>query len=239
MKNIILLIIPTLLFISCDTDSVSNYEYEYSKQESLSLNLTIQTKLIIENTNGSITITASDTTTTLQAEIRKKVKSKISESDAESHISEIKISTQQSPDDVRMSVTHPNNDDRNYEINLDIILPNNFNYYLTLGNGSIDVNAETKNINLSLGNGTVEADLVLTDNCDARITVGNGTIEFTIPNNTNSMLVASVGNGSIINNGLSFQNQQATNKTFTGKLGNGNGNIVLISGNGTITMSGN
>ena len=106
-----------------------------------------------------------------------------------------------------------------------------------MGNGSIIVNAETKNINISLGNGTAEADLVLTDNCDAGITVGNGIIDFTIPNSTNSMLVASVGNGSIINNELSFQNQQASSKTFTGKLGNGNGSIVLSLGNGTITMS--
>ncbi|MEJ2506351.1 MAG: hypothetical protein P8Y81_08820 [Ignavibacteriaceae bacterium] len=85
----------------------------------------------------------------------------------------------------------------------------------------------------------MEADLVLADNCEAGVTVGNGTINFKVPNNTNAMFVASVGNGSIVNNGLSFQNQQTTSRTFSGRLGNGNGSIVLSLGNGTITMLGN
>ena len=222
-----MIILTALLLLSgCDNDPVSSNEYEYEEQEFNTIDLTAQTELIVENTNGSI-------------EIRKKVRSKISERDAKSHISDINVSPLSGLSSVRLSVNNPSSDDRDYEINIEIILPKNFNYDLALGNGTINITSETKNINLSLGNGTVEADLVLADNCEAGVTVGNGTINFKVPNNTNAMFVASVGNGSIVNNGLSFQNQQTTSRTFSGRLGNGNGSIVLSLGNGTITMLGN
>jgi len=239
MKNIIIIILPALLLLSgCDNDPVSSNEYEYEEQEFNIIDLTTQTELIVENTNGSITILDSDTAKTIQVEIRKKVRSKISERDAKSHITDISISTQPGISSVRLSASNPSTNDRDYEINFEIILPKNFDYDLSLGNGTITITSETKNINISLGNGTVEEDLVLANNCEAGTTVGNGTISFKVSNSTNAMLVASVGNGSIVNNGLSFQNQQTTSRTFSGKLGNGSGNIVLSLGNGTITMSG-
>ncbi|MCG6913933.1 hypothetical protein LJE86_08455 [bacterium BMS3Abin03] len=240
MKYTFMIILTALLLLSgCDNDPVSSNEYEYEEQEFNTIDLTAQTELIVENTNGSITILDSDTAKTIQVEIRKKVRSKISERDAKSHISDINVSPLSGLSSVRLSVNNPSSDDRDYEINIEIILPKNFNYDLALGNGTINITSETKNINLSLGNGTVEADLVLADNCEAGVTVGNGTINFKVPNNTNAMFVASVGNGSIVNNGLSFQNQQTTSRTFSGRLGNGNGSIVLSLGNGTITMLGN
>lgn len=239
MKNIILVIVPLLLLLACEKDPVSGDEYEYEEEESLTLDVTTQTELIVENTNGSVTILGSDTAASVQIEITKKVRSKISERDAQSHISSIDISHPQSLNSISLIVSHPANDDRNYEINLDIILPNNFNYDLSLGNGTITITSGTKEISINLGNGTIESDLVLTNNCSVGFNVGNGTINLKIPGSTDAMLVASVGNGSITNNGLSFQNQQTTSKTFSGRLGNGNGNIVLSLGNGSITMSKN
>ena len=151
----------------------------------------------------------------------KKVKSKISESDAQSHLSDIDISIVDNPDYFNIEVDNPNSDDRNYEITLNIVIPKDFNHLLTLGNGNITINSTTKKLMGYLGNGNFIADVTLNDTCLAEISVGNGNLNLTIPESTNALLTATVGNGNISNNGLNFQNQQLNNNHFSGTLGNG------------------
>jgi hypothetical protein len=237
MKKYFLLIFSAFIIFSCDEDSVSSNTYESKANESHTLNLTAQIELIVQNTNGNITVTGSDTTDNLYCFITKKVRSKISESDAQSHLSEIDITIQDNADNVKIEVDNPNDDDRDYVITLDIILPNNFNNILTLGNGNISVESITKKIIANLGNGNFSSDVTLQDTCLVEVAVGNGNLALTIPGNTNALLTASVGNGNIINNGLNFQNQQISNNRFSGTLGNGVGRILLSLGNGNITMN--
>lgn len=237
MRKLLLIILFALLYWSCDENSVSVFRYEAEATESHNINLTTQTSIIIYNTNGNITIAGSDTASNLYCSILKKVESNQSESDAQSHLSDIDITVEENVSNIRFEVDHPTNDDRNYQINFDIILPNNLNYDIALGNGNITLESITKLALINLGNGNVTTDFTLGDTCTVSIAVGNGNIDFTIPDITNADLTASVGNGTISNNGLNFTNQQSSNNQFNGTLGNGAGSIALSIGNGNIGMN--
>jgi hypothetical protein len=236
MKKLLLVVLFALLYWSCNENSISVFTYESEATESHTINLITQTALIVYNTNGNIIITSSDTASNLYCDIVKKVKSDISESDAQSHIPDIDISIEENIDNIKFEVDHPMNSDRDYEISFDIVLPNNLNFEIALGNGNIILRSITKAAVINLGNGNVITDLTLEDTCAASIAVGNGNIDFTIPGNTNANLTASVGNGTISNNGLNFTNQQSSNNQLNGTLGNGAGSIALSIGNGNIGM---
>lgn len=238
MKAIAFLIFALILTIGCDEESViSSDQFESETEESKVITLVEETNLIVENTNGSISVSTSDTARNVSCSIKKKVKSRISENDAQSSLSRINITYENISSSVKIKVNHPNNDDRNYEIGLNIILPDRFNYNLSLGNGTISIITQTRNLLISLGNGSVQTNVTLLDTCFASISVGNGELNLLVPENTNAMLSASIGNGVITNNGLNFQNQMITDKKFNGILGSGTGQIILSVGNGNITMN--
>ena len=236
--RLLFLILLLFVTIGCDEDSVSSSDqFEADASETRVITLSAQTNLIVENINGIINIVASDTASNVYCDIIKKVKSRISQNDAQLHLSDITIAYSTNNADVKIFVDNPSNNDRDYETRLDVLLPGNFNHDLSLGNGNISVNSTIKRMVISLGNGNVTAEVILTDTCSTFISIGNGNLNFTIPDNTNATLLASVGNGLISNNGLNFQNQQITSRQFSGTLGNGAGNIVLSVGNGNITMN--
>jgi hypothetical protein len=237
MRKLFLLFLITALFCSCDENSVSVLSYKAESTESHTINLTTQTSLIIYNTNGIIAITSSDTTNNLYYTIVKKVESNQSESDAQSHLSDINITIEENTNNIKFDVDHPTSQDRNYLIDFDIILPDYIYHEIGLGNGNITLKSKTRLVLINLGNGNAITDLTLDDTCAVSIAVGNGNIDFTVPDTTNAFLNASVGNGTITNNGLNFTNQQSTSNQFSGTLGNGAGNITLNVGNGNIGMN--
>ena len=240
MKRIyltILFLLPIIFIISCEENSISSNKFESEEDESQVISISAQTNVIVGNTNGTVVISASDTASNIYCTIAKKVKSKISESDAKSHLSQIIIAVEKNSADIKIEVDHPKNDDREYETKLDIILPDRFNYVLNLGNGVITVKAAARTLTVNLGNGSVQADVALIDTCFVAVSLGNGNMDLKIPGNTNAKVNATVGNGIINSTGLNFQNQQITSKQFNGTLGNGAGTIVLNLGNGNISMS--
>ena len=237
MRKLFLLVLLVSLCYSCDENSVSTFRYEAEATESNSINLTTQTSLIIYDTNGNIAITSSDTASHLYYSILKKVESNQSESDAQSHLSDINITIEENTGNIKFDVDHPTSQDRNYRIDFDIILPDHIYNEIGLGNGNITLESITRLALINLGNGNAIADLTPEDTCAVSIAVGNGNIDFTVPDSTNASLTASAGNGTITNNGLNFTNQQSSNNQFSGTLGNGAGSIVLNIGNGNIGMN--
>ena len=151
MKKILLILIATLFFISCDENSLTSNTYEAEDTETHVITLSTQALLIVENTNGIITITASDTANSMYCDIVKKVISNESENDAQSHLQDIDISISRNSADVKFEVDHPMNTDSNYEIRFDIIMPNNFNFALALGNGNVTMQTRTRAMNINLG----------------------------------------------------------------------------------------
>ncbi len=112
MKKYLLIIFSVFFIYSCDEDSVSSFTYDAEVDETYTYNVTTQIELVVLNTNGSINITGSDTTTNLYCFVTKKVESKVSESDAQSHLSDIDITIQDNSDYFNLEVDNPNSDDR-------------------------------------------------------------------------------------------------------------------------------
>ena len=234
---LILLILPILFITSCEDNSLSSNISESEVNESQYIIIPTQSNLIVKNTNGVIYISASDTASNINLDITKRVKSLVSQDDAQSRLSQIVISVEKNTDDVNILVDNPQDDERTYEIGLRIILPNRFNYSLILGNGEILMYANTRTLTASLGNGNIYADVSLLDTCIVSMLLGNGNLDLIIPETTNTQLNATVGNGSLVISGLNFQNQQSSNKQFSGILGNGCGSVVLSVGNGNLNVS--
>jgi hypothetical protein len=224
------------MICSCE-DILSNNQHEYEEDSSTMIVLSNQTELVVSNTNGSVVITGVDTTNNLYLLITRKVRSRESVEDAESHISDISVSTDANPNNVLIDVDHPTNNSYEYEIDLTIILPFIFNHNVDLGNGSVMVFSSSKNAAVNLGNGSVSADIALQDTCSVNFQVGNGDIDLSIPVATNAILEAAVGNGNVSSSGLTINDQIISGSELRGTLGNGIGAIVLSVGNGSITLS--
>jgi PHD/YefM family antitoxin component YafN of YafNO toxin-antitoxin module len=240
MKTIyyfILLLLPIVLITSCEDNTLSTNISEAQANESQYITIPTQSNLVVTNTNGIIYISASDTASNINCFITKIVQSLISQDDAQSQLSQIIISVEKTTDDVNISVDNPQDDYRSYEIDLNIVLPNKFNYSLFLGNGEITIYATTKTLAANLGNGNLYAEVTLIDTCYVSLLLGNGNMNLVIPETTNTRMNATVGNGNFYISDLNFQNQQMTNKQFSGTLGNGCGSAVLSVGNGNLIVS--
>jgi hypothetical protein len=175
----------------------------------------------------------------MQFKITKMVKSNVSVADAQSHISDISVVIEEKIDEIKVSVDHPLNNDLNYTVNFKITLPPDFDYNIDNGNGNISINATSRIAVIDLGNGNIEADMVLPDTCSVNFKIGNGSMNVSIPDNTNASLDVSAGNGGVNVSGLTIQNQQYSVKKLSGTLGTGAGSIELTVGNGSIELKSN
>jgi len=171
MKNLIFIIMLILLSWNCSDNLLSDYNYNAESTETQSINLTTQTILILNNNNGNVTITGSDTTSNIIYTIKKRVESKRSENDAQTHLSDININIEQTSGTVKFDVNHPQNDNRNYQINFEVVLPNNFSFNINNGNGNITLISITKSTDINLGNGNLTAELVLPDSSNIALAV--------------------------------------------------------------------
>jgi len=238
MKKLLLLLFLTPLLFACNDNEISQTLYTFEEISGDTIYLANQIKLTMNNKNGMIDITGTDTTNNMYIGIRKKVRSNISQSDAQNHISDINILTEEKTDEVEITVEHPDGNQLDYQVDFSIILPMIFDFDIGNGNGSISLYSTSKNINIGLGNGNADVDVELVDTCFLNIGIGNGTAAVFLPNNTNSSLFASVGNGTVSYSGLTIHNAQSTGKQLTGTLGNGGGTIVISIGNGNIVLAG-
>lgn len=237
MKNYLLFLSLSLLIFSCeDSDTAGNYEFEQHSSKTINPNGSNQ--LNLENTNGVVTIIGSDTATHFHFDVVKRVKSYRSSTNAEDHINDIVISYGQYGDVIEVKVDHPNDNKLDYEIEFTITGPIIFDYKIIEGNGNVDINSVSRNLQVTVGNGNTNADVILLNNCSVKLETGNGNVSLTIPGITDAQLTATVGNGTITKSNLPFENEISTNKTFHGILGNGEGNILITLGNGNVMLNG-
>jgi hypothetical protein len=259
MKTILAATLALCLCSACDNtldengDERVTYEEEYSETVSLSG----QTKLVLQDTNGEVDIVGSDTATAVYLEITKWVRSR-SLQDAQQHIDSIVVTDETRPTEIFVGVEHPSSTERTYGVDFAIVVPEQFDFEIVSGNGSVSLHSTVGNSLLSVGNGEIEledveatqitaivgngsmdADATLMDTCSVDFAVGNGQIVLTIPGTTNAEVEASVGNGEITYSGLTFQNLQVLTGYLRGTLGDGSGTIVLQVGNGSIELTGN
>jgi len=235
MTKILFFAVVVVVFISCNDDKKSS-DYKFEAKEFKTFALDGQSKIFLKGYDGNIKTTGSDTAEFITMNVTKRVKSSISNEDAQSNVSNVNIGFDLQSDQLMVMVTQPVNDNRDYEVDFEIIHPEVFNYYLELGNGNVDLMTKSAAVTVQLGNGNLQADLRLLNSCQVNLNSGNGSVILSIPKTTNANISAEVGNGLITKTGLTMQITEQTKTKLIGTLGNGSGHISMNVGNGNIDL---
>lgn len=226
-----------LFLVSCeDESSPESYEYEETSTEVVPL--TTQDFLEIRHTNGNLEITGSDTASRFTMQITRRVKSYRSSANAVDFIDDILVDITTFADKLEVMVDHPKDTDLDYEVDFVITGPIIYDYTIVQGNGNVHLKGVSRNVDITLGNGNTNADLILLNDCDVTLENGNGNIELRIPDITDAEVFAILGNGTLMHEGLDFSDLVSGSTSLQGILGDGNGSISISLGNGNIHLIG-
>lgn len=262
-----LLFALALPFTGCDgtaTGSSANGPYEFFAEDmfSFTVDVTTQVCLSVEATNGTVTIAGVTIPDRLRVNGTRQVRSSRSQLDAHTYLDRLEVSVEEGPDTFNVSTGEPAaSTDRVYVVNYEIEVPNGLEVALVSGNGdvtvvrvksSVDVAAANGDVTLEdiegstaiqLGNGEVDAEVALPPDGVVDIEVENGGITLQIPANTSAELHLEVGCCGWSLEGLNLQNQSQSPPgvrpaTLSGTLGDGQGTVTLVLGNGIINVIG-
>lgn len=256
LKMIFLPIAAAFLF-ACGDNSGTTTTREMESKEVLTFGRE-KKNLIVENQNGSIDITGADDSQDISVRIIRRASGSDS-SDAQTHIEDVKITREQTGEDVVFKTDQPGGESRNYSVSYVITVPKYFNVRLKQANGDINVrnianntlhiengsgeitieNVWSRQIETKNGNGGISADFWPLANAAAEFTIGNGNMKVSIPANSNATLDASSDNGSITHEGLPWMNSRPSGNQFSGVLGTGKSVVRCVVGNGNILLRSN
>jgi DUF4097 and DUF4098 domain-containing protein YvlB len=242
------------LVIGCENDVAPRFTAE--EPLDLESEVTTQTSFRLENINGAISITGSATASGIAVTGKRRTVADTQE-EADDRISDILVTLTATPDEVLLKTDHPEGGPRvTYAVDVSVVMPLGMAVSILNGNGPVDLDGATGGVVVTTGNGAVTARDVLGDmrlttgngGISGRVTLlsgstvradaGNGNIELRIPQSTSALVDAAVGNGMIVVSGLALSEKVQGQSTLTGRLGDGDGSIVLRSGNGNITLAG-
>lgn len=252
-----------LILPSCDDDNavdsthhVDNTDFVAQENFRLAVHVGDFTALRLEGVSGSISIKGQADIDSVLVEATKSVGSESYE-DAEEHLDLLQIDITEHSDEIWVKTSQPENTyGRDYEIEYDVILPDSFLVLVSSVNGSIEADSINNSVTVSNVNGHVELDDIIgsayvtlvNGRIEASITLPadgaiamsnvNGSIELNIPESTSADFHASIVNGDISITNLDLQNEEISNHSVSGTLGNGNGDISLNTVNGNITARG-
>lgn len=244
----------TCLALGCENDIAPHFTAE--EPLNLESEVTTQTSFRLENINGEITVTGSDTASGIIVTGSRRAVA-VTQEEADDRISDILVTLTANPDEVLLKTDHPEGGPRvTYAVDVSVVMPRGMAVTILNGNGPVDLDGATGGVVITTGNGAVTARDVLGDmrlttgngGISARATLlsgstvradaGNGSIELRVPQSTSALVDAAVGNGLIIVSGLALSEKVQGQSSLTGRLGTGDGSIVLRSGNGNITLLG-
>lgn len=270
MKNISIKILISIswiifaLWISCSSDDntvntdddVDNTDFRAEKSYTFKTAVLNHTRLRLEAINGNIFIKGVTDYDSIIAVCEKQVDSESME-DAEEHLQELDVDVQDLDNEIHIKTVQPQESyGRNYVVNYDIMIPNNFEVSVVNMNGIVtidsihqNVTAENANGQIILNeifgnvlgnilNGYIDGTIILPADGSLILTTLNGGIGLNIPQNTSAEFSANVtiGNISILN--LDLQDEVRTDNSLSGTLNDGQGTISLSTINGNITVSG-
>jgi len=180
-----------------------------------------------------------------------------STADAEAHLSDIHVQIRSGAEEIRIETVQPERSGhRDYIVDYEITVPEHFHVtginangalflegvqadlVVDAGNGNVTIREVEGGAWISVGNGTVDASLVLPDGDQMVCAIGNGSMRLTVQREVSAELKARVGNGTISVSGLILVNPVSGPHMFHSQLGSGAGLIDLSVGNGTIQVWG-
>ena len=230
--------------------------FEATEQFSSAVDASELSMLAVEGANGDIVVTGVNESDSVRIEAEKIVRSE-STADAEEHMLLLHVDVTISGSTVTVKTSQPKSTGgRDYIVNYEITVPRDFavsvsnvngeatlnelnsNVIVSVVNGGADLNEIDGGANVAVVNGRIDSDMTLPYNASAVMTVVNGDIDLRIPQTTSAAFSANVTNGTIDVLNLTLQNQQTTQHSIVGTLGDGEGTIALAVTNGTIGVTG-
>jgi len=251
------IILAVVLGLSgCDDDLFSSDQEVAQEGFSFDVEVTTQTRLQLNAINGNITITGTSNSDSVFITGVREVRSDTFE-DAEANLENLQVDVDVRETVIRVTTIQPEDPDgRTYVVNYEITVPADLLEVIRNANGnvtleSIDADVDITNANgnitltdiagsalVDLGNGQVDGRVTLPSGGTIDIAIGNGGIELAIPQSTSAQFAAAVGNGAVTVSNLTLEDMVASTKSVVGRLGSGDGEIVLTVGNGAITVVG-
>lgn len=239
-----------------DLDDDGPWDKEASTVVTRSVPLSTQDGLHVTGLNGTVVVTGIPGLDEITVRATKTVSSS-SIVDAEAHLSSIHVSVHTSAHTVFVETDQPSQaGNRSYRVDYEITLPEDLFLSIVNANGNVraegmrwEFEAEVANGNVeivdghgsawvTIGNGTLIADLFLPDGGEIVFSVGNGSALLDVQPEVSAEFSAQVGNGTIVISGLTIQDQTSAPNVFRGTLGDGAGSIDVTVGNGTIRVNG-
>ena len=254
------LILCISVFTSCviidPGDDVDNTNYSASEPFAYEVTVKNQDQFVLEGINGEVEIIGVENVASIHITGERIVRSD-SDEDAKVCLNELEARLIESSDEVYVKTVQPKESHgRQYIVNYHITIPNN--WIVTIGhvngnielknfvsdvsvgsvNGNVELEAIEGSVLVALTNGNIKADITLPPQGRCSLRTVNGLIGVEIPKNTSAEFSASVINGTVSVNGLTLTNMQTSRQSTSGILGTRQGNITLVTVNGTIDVSG-
>lgn len=240
----------------CNEDITGSNRFEAREPFSFAVEVTTQLAVTLNGVNGEIEFVGIAGLDSVHIEGFRRVFSN-SVADAEAHMPDVEVVIDATAGEVSIHTEQPSSSGgRTYVVDYQITMPAELVARIENANGNIDVESinntarvQVANGNVTLdgiagdvfaqtGNGNIVCSATLPAAGQASLTTGNGNINLQIPVSTSAEFSAAVGNGTITVSGLSLQDQTITPNLVTGRLGAGDGQITLATGNGNITAVG-
>jgi len=258
--NVLSLILLVLL-ASCtiyvpSEDLVDNTRFSVNEDFSFDIVPDTQTRIIVLGINGSIHISG---TSGNQVRIwGKRIVESESYNDADEHLDHLRVEVERDEDDILVKTIQPSNSGgRNYKVTYYVEVPYDWDVEVELingpvdidsidgdiwadqVNGNIDLNNTAGNVSVESTNGNIYGDLSIPHHGYCEMRLVNGNIYLMIPRGLDADVAASVVNGFVTVENLTFQYITQSRESVSGIIGNGGTDIELSAVNGNITLRGN
>lgn len=249
-------------FTRCDSnifgtsDKVSNTDFTAEATDNFDIVVTGEEQLRLEAINGAITLTGDSLIDSVHVVAQKHVGSE-STADAEAFLKKLTVTRENDNSSIHFKTNQPSSTNgRDVTVNYTVVLPESMVVFITATNGAIQVDSMKNDVMIDHTNGSVTLNGVegsslvrlvngpITSNqslpLNGAIDLGNvnGDISLTIPQTTSATVTATIVNGQIVTQNLSFVEIETSSGGLDGKLGEGSGEIVLNTVNGNITLTG-
>lgn len=240
----------------CNEDLTGSNQFEAQEPFSFGVEVSTQLAVTLNGVNGEIEFIGVSGFDSVRIEGFRRVFSN-SAVDAEEHLPDVEVVVDAGAGEVGIHTEQPSSSGgRNYVVDYQITMPAELMARIENANGNINVESidntarvQVANGNVTLadiagdvfgqtGNGNIVCGATLPAAGQASLTTGNGNVTLQIPAGTSAEFSAAVGNGTITISGLTLQDQTVTPNLVTGRLGTGDGQITLATGNGNITAVG-
>jgi len=259
-NSVTVLVFLILISGGCDLlngDGVVNRtDREASEPFSYDVTLQNQSTFQIEAVNGYIEIVGVTGTSSVSIAGVKRVGSE-SVRDAEEHLENLEVRVTQSENNIIVETVQPQNTGgRSYIVDYEIRVPDHLQGVVLEVNGGITiegmragldaelVNGEVElfrmegNTEVTVVNGSITSEIAMPIGGSLVQSIVNGQILLTIPDTTSADFTARIDNGTITLSGLTLSDQTVGDELVTGRLGSGEGTILLTVTNGEIEVIG-